>query len=1042
MHCHVAPYNEYHEPPCIIDNMGYEATGSRYAAWAQGRTLQGYRGAAGLGPPALDDIEAVRYWNASENTYDPAQPVGDGSHWIVDDLFQWNGEGQPFDWCPPGDGSLTYFVMWVDDYYLVPGGECMPDTNDGQAYDDADIAVVNNTYACIGQIYAEDLAGYLSYLVPQQLVWPPEPDHIFDGGQVHFAVGSDFWLNDIAYVESYEVDPATGQCGVCPLDEGYKTHAYHYGVTDEPEFRQGHAFRPTNQPACWYHYQDHSGIPNMLTPPQNPTLTGTVCVVKGSVDVGDPIPHQDGDPAVAISYGVAPAETILAPEPDAIVVEVYYPGYENFKKRWEFSGGQGLSGSFYWDGLLDLYDDYGNLFASNVGYCPCSTVFARISVKVKDHYWTIYAIQEPIREWTWEMPRISIIQPQWDSLFMVTDPAEMVLMASPSVTAPVSDAQWSGGEDPPTGNGSSFTTAFRLNLGGQLISATLNDVVLGTTFLTQQALVSWGIEELQWMQWVDEGGILESGSDGLVIFPEYTVEDVQQGRTPSRRRVLLRAKLNIQEKDIPVRFRLIDVDDPSTATGPIDEKDSNSLDEDGDGLDIDGDDNKGSFSWFGLGIGYDYSLNEGVACVKTNPYGYAGVLIDVSTKPGDNYRGVASLGIVILQSVKSGLYGGKADGAPTVHYVYQGKRVFFPDWPDKHTVATPQNLTVWRKLHCECDTMQDVLPANNNVNGTVTNIVQGTPTRVYIQAGQEPTPPGPAGRFENGLLVYGGGWVPLGWSAYDGSGFYVSAAGSLGNLQIGNVVTLYDDDYQFTGGNAQSRGSLPVLPNVAGAASYFTPAFIRIVADGAGGTDGDQYQARAYTADSPIPPPDYNSKRQSIGKASSNFWVAYVITNFQHGELTANDGGFLPFGGIANYPAEQRGAWIFRETLRDANYNEGRAIAHEIGHLFAFQDNEVGGTVVQFEGHEGPLAVVLIDKKLAEGSNILGGFFCSEECDGYIISYEYDNDRTRLWVDSPNDTEAGKSYTYTGNDIMGIGVGGFSPLQIDTLRNNTVSPVP
>jgi hypothetical protein len=295
----------------------------------------------------------------------------------------------------------------------------------------------------------------------------------FDGGQVHFAVGGDFWLNDSVYVESYEVDPYTGQCGVCRLDAGYKTHAYHYGVTDDPGFRQGHVFRSTAQPACWYHYQDHSGIPNMLTPPQNPMLTGTVCVVKGSVDVGDPIPHQEDDPAVEISYGVAPAETILPAEPDAIVVEVYYPGYENFKKRWEFSGGQGLSGSFYWDGLLDLYDGYGNLVASNVGYCPCSTVFARITVKVKDRYWTIYGIQEPIREWTWEMPAIAIIAPPYDSHYTTGTAVGFAVVKSAAIADPLSGAVWSGGESPATGAGATFSTSYSLP-SFYTVSATLN----------------------------------------------------------------------------------------------------------------------------------------------------------------------------------------------------------------------------------------------------------------------------------------------------------------------------------------------------------------------------------------------------------------------------------------------------------------------------------------------------------------------------------------------------------------------------------------
>jgi hypothetical protein len=49
----------------------------------------------------------------------PSRPIGDGSRWVIDDLFQWNGEGQPPDWCTPGEGSLTYYVMWVDDDYLL-----------------------------------------------------------------------------------------------------------------------------------------------------------------------------------------------------------------------------------------------------------------------------------------------------------------------------------------------------------------------------------------------------------------------------------------------------------------------------------------------------------------------------------------------------------------------------------------------------------------------------------------------------------------------------------------------------------------------------------------------------------------------------------------------------------------------------------------------------------------------------------------------------------------------------------------------------------
>ena len=141
MHCHVPP-NWVDHPLCIVDHATeYEATEPRYMAWKYGTTLQGYRIGADLCQTlTFSDWDWVRYWIPEIQDYGDTEPIADGWRNTYDDLFQFNGEGQPYYSSPTMTGSITYWVLWIDDNY--PLG-----THDPDALDSAPIAVVNNTYA-------------------------------------------------------------------------------------------------------------------------------------------------------------------------------------------------------------------------------------------------------------------------------------------------------------------------------------------------------------------------------------------------------------------------------------------------------------------------------------------------------------------------------------------------------------------------------------------------------------------------------------------------------------------------------------------------------------------------------------------------------------------------------------------------------------------------------------------------------------------------------------------------------------------------------
>lgn len=166
------------------------------------------------------------------------------------------------------------------------------------------------------------------------------------------------------------------------------------------------------------------------------------------------------------------------------------------------------------------------------------------------------------------------------------------------------------------------------------------------------------VDSVEWVAMYSPLDTNENPGAGKRIYPgKVTPSD-----TKNRRKVKVRASLNVPVADWTVYFKAFDIDDPFDNSSPIDSNGS------------DGGDNRGGSG--SLSATTDY----------TDASGTAEVQLTVTMQPGDNFRVGAHVGS--LSSVTDD--DGPANNNPEV-----------PGQPGKYT----QMLTVWRKLHTEVDSM-------------------------------------------------------------------------------------------------------------------------------------------------------------------------------------------------------------------------------------------------------------------------------------------------------------------------------------------------
>ncbi|HQL65715.1 MAG TPA: hypothetical protein PLS78_07650, partial [bacterium] len=270
---------------------------------------------------------------------------------------------------------------------------------------------------------------------------------------------------------------------------------------------------------------------------------------------------------------------------------------------------------------------------------------------------------------------------------------------------------------------------------GYSVSSSLKDTEIklsytapdGTTGEDKAKITVYEVEETTWEQ---INSVLDNNPNiggGQRIFPcKQTPDD-----TTSRNQVYVKAKVKPVIPAIMVYFKSFDVDDPSSNSSPIDDE----------GLEKN---NRGTPQEGSLEYTQQITDEEGIAKVK----------FTVTMQPGDNFRVIASGNNDFYKRFKV-----KQDD--TTGKLIDGNNNEIP------IGNTTPMLTVWRRLHIEVDSMEEVPttgPERNFIDGYIVKITGDSTkaTVVYVENcspqaiddGSDCLPTG-NGRFEKGKIRIG-----------------------------------------------------------------------------------------------------------------------------------------------------------------------------------------------------------------------------------------------------------------------------------------------
>jgi hypothetical protein len=401
-----------------------------------------------------------------------------------------------------------------------------------------------------------------------------------------------------------------------------------------------------------------------------------------------------------------------------------------------------------------------------------------------------------------------------------------------------------------------------------------------------------------------------------------------------RRKVRVRAQLSEPFPGIRVRFRLFDMDDPTTNDPELDPNGSA------------GDDNRG----LGAGLSSVTAL--------TDSSGQASVVLSVSGQPGDNFRVAAS-----AEAPSTGTHDFLAGVSVVGTALYNG---YYLDPTSTQAsaaaIATPL-LTVWRRLHIEKDTMGAV--TGNYVTGTVTAV--------------EPDPYHPGslltltsglleeGRFQRGridLQVPGSAGLAFSYDVDMNRDNIVETATPVLSQVTGWHFTLFDDD-DFNGDDVALNGDegdklpFPDMTLLADsddpaknklAAAFirptydlgkgFAPFLANAIPDRCHKDGGDLSELYAFD--------------HQASEADPEYWTIYALSAYQWlPDEDADGDGDGTFGAVDDFNG--KGFALFYEGIADyvrANVlsaltpnpliTPANIAVHEAGHLF-WGDHGDGG---------------------------------------------------------------------------------------------------
>ena len=420
---------------------------------------------------------------------------------------------------------------------------------------------------------------------------------------------------------------------------------------------------------------------------------------------------------------------------------------------------------------------------------------------------------------------------------------------------------------------------------------------------------------IQTVQWVGHTNspLTQNTNPGLG-FQIYPDKDTPTGS--DRGLVDFQAQLMLARPGVPIYFRVIDVDDPSANTAPIDDEMSDH-------------DNRG-----------DITQPDAVQYTSTTNAAGLAIIHDfrVSMKPGDNYRVVASLKpfsrtayTAIQNDVSMNIpLAGINDNttSPSVRLSFSA-----------NTTVASEMLTVWRRLWVQVDTMGVVTAgANHPASGDINNVTAPSP----IPGQNTLTTSLMLAPTDNNL--YQGGTLTDSVLRSFAIVSNTNPAGGTTTIVVSVPVgspspavgpfTIIDDDI-FKPGDDLGLPNLSTLPS-AMVKAYVTPGYI----PNAYGNPGSHAPFKLNVASdsysvNQIVTPQWVSRQYN----ATDYWVAYILEAFEGAAGADNDPDTeVAIGGETSVNG---GSLIFKEQNADiarqygtisAFDSEADTVVHEVAH--------------------------------------------------------------------------------------------------------------